>query len=259
VTREGLLQIRGLTKRFGGVTALDGLDLSVEAGEVCGLIGPNGSGKSTCINVASGILHPSAGRVRFRGEDVTGLPPHVLYRRGVARTFQAPRVFRGLTVLENVLVARARYRPLGLFPILAGAPAVQREEARLREDAATLLDLVGLGVDGGVPAEILPHAKKRLLEIARALAGQPALVLLDEPAAGMNETEEGQLVRLIRQIQASGAAVVLVEHNMRVVMSLAQRITVLDFGRKIAEGTPIEVRGSPAVVEAYLGRDDDDA
>lgn len=254
-----LLDVRGLTKRFGGLTALEAFDLRLKPGEVRGLIGPNGSGKSTFINLASGVLRPTAGQIRFRGKELVGLGPHVLFRRGVARTFQTPRVFRGLTVLENVLVARARYHPFAIFAILAGVRAVQRDEARLRETAVELLDLVGLAGERNEPAELLPHGKKRLLEIARALAGEPALLLLDEPAAGMSEPEVAQFVRLIQKIQGQGGTVLLVEHNMRVVMSLADRVTVLDFGRKIAEGTPTEVREVPAVLDAYLGREDDDA
>ncbi len=248
-----LLETQALTKRFGGLTAVDGLALVVAAGEVRGLIGPNGSGKSTVINLVTGVLRPTTGRVRFRGEDVTARATDALFRRGVARTFQTPRVVPGLTALENVLVACARLAPLEIFRALARRRG-RRRDADERRVAGELLDLVGLGARADTPAEALPHGQSRLLEIARALAGDPALLLLDEPVAGMNAAEAARVMSVIRAMTARGVAVVLVEHNMRVVMAVADRVTVLDFGRVIAEGTPAQVREHPAVLEAYLGR-----
>ena len=247
-----LLETRELTKRFGGLTAVDGLALVVAAGEVRGLIGPNGSGKSTVINLVTGVLRPTTGRVWFRGEDVTARATDALFRRGVARTFQTPRVVPGLTAVENVLVARARLAPLELFRALTRGRGRRRDEGE-HQAAGELLNLVNLGARADTPAEALPHGQKRLLEIARALAGDPALLLLDEPVAGMNATEAARVMTVIRTITARGTAVVLVEHNMRVVMAVADRVTVLDFGRVIAEGAPAEVRDHPAVLEAYLG------
>jgi ABC-type branched-subunit amino acid transport system ATPase component len=254
-----LLETRELTKRFGGLTAIDGLTLTVEAGEVRGLIGPNGSGKSTVINIVTGVLRPSAGSVRFRGEEITGQATEALFHRGMARTFQTPRVVPGLTALENVLVARARLVPLELFRSLGGGRGRRRAEDVRRRAAHELLDVVGLQAHAETPAETLPHARRRLLEIARALAGDPALLFLDEPAAGMSETETAAVMTLVRALAERGVAIVLVEHNMRVVMTVADRVTVLDFGRVIAEGRPAEIGADRAVREAYLGLADERA
>lgn len=249
----GALTVRGLVRRFGGVVALDKVDLTVEPGQTRALIGPNGSGKSTMINCVSGVDRPDAGRIELDGTDVTGYDSTTLSRRGIARTFQTLRLFDDMTVLENVMVAMHHTRGFGLLSAIGLTGRYRRAEAGMRTRAHELLDLVGVADDAGRVARTLPYGHRRLVEIARAMALDPKLLLLDEPAAGMNESETIRLAGIVQQIGATGLSMVVVEHNMDFIASVAAQVTVLDNGHVIAEGTPREVREHPQVLEAYLG------
>jgi branched-chain amino acid transport system permease protein len=241
-SRELELSVEGLAKHFGGLKALDGVDLAVRRGTVHALIGPNGSGKTTFINVITGLYRPTAGRIRFAGADVTALPPHRRNRAGLARTYQNIRVFRGMTVLENVMVGAER-----AGNDVAGDPA-----AVVRR-ALAALDFVDLRADAGRPVAALSYGHQRYVEIARALAGSPAMLLLDEPAAGLNPTEKHALGLLLRRLKGHGLTILIVDHDMTLVEQVADHITVLNFGRRIADGLPGDVLAHPDVIAAYLG------
>ena len=252
-----LLEVAGLSIRFGGLAALSDVDLTVAAGEIFAMIGPNGAGKTTIFNVVTGLYRPLAGQVRFDGHDLLARAPHAVARLGIARTFQNTEVFRGLSALDNVLIgAHPRLRG-GVMAAALGLPGVRREESRARARAHALLARVGLGDAAGLDAAGLPLGLQKRLELARALALQPRLLLLDEPAGGLNPTETQELMQLIRSLRDDDRlTILLVEHNMELVMGVSDRVAVLQHGRKLAEGTPVEVSHDPAVVEAYLGGDD---
>jgi len=248
-----MLAVERLSIAFGGVAAVDQISLSVEPGTVFSIIGPNGAGKTTLFNIVSGLYVPHEGRVFLAGRDVTGLATHRLARLGLSRTFQNLQIFFRMTALENVMVGRHAHETTGILAELLHLPSVHRQNLNTRTSALAALAQVGLADHADRPAASLAYGSLKRLEIARALAAEPRLLLLDEPAAGCNPAETQQLEKTIRQIADAGMTVVLVEHDMRLVMNISDRIHVLANGRTLAEGTAAEVRANPAVVEAYLG------
>ena len=248
-----ILEADRLCITFGGVRAVDGVSIAVESGQVFSIIGPNGSGKTTLFNLVSGIYRPISGSIRFANEIVTGLAPDRLARRGLSRTFQNLQIFSRMSVLENAMVGRHRHEHTRVLAELIHLPSVSRQNEATREAAHAALARVGLVDDANRPAGSLAYGALKRLEIARALASEPKLLLLDEPAAGCNPVETQEVDRVIRSVVKDGITIVLVEHDMRLVMNISDRVHVLARGRTLAEGTPEQVRSNPAVIEAYLG------
>lgn len=250
-----MLEIRGLTKRFGGLSALTDVTFDVGGGEIVSLIGPNGAGKTTCLNLITGFYEPTIGNVSYRNADITGRPPYAIAQGGLVRTFQKTNVLRGLTVFGNVLTARQRHGETSLLRTLFPGKAQRRRERELREEAAEIVEKVGLGERMNTEADSLSCGELRLLELAVALGAGPRLLMLDEPAAGLNTEEAHQLGHVLRKLIGSSVeALLLIEHNMALVMDVSDRVVVLNFGRKIAEGTPEQIRNNVEVIEAYLGK-----
>lgn len=252
-----MLEIQGLTKRFGGITAVNNVDLSISEGDIFGLIGPNGAGKTTILNMITGIYTPTSGTISFNGEDITGEKSHVICKKGIARTFQNIKLFNSLSVYDNVLTACHGQAKYGLLSGFIKTGKCRAEEKKMREQADYLLNSVGLMKYKDMHASNLPYGMQRRLEIARGLATKPKLILLDEPAAGMNESETMQLVEFIMNIKEQyNLTMIIIDHHMDVIMNACNLIAVLNFGERIALGSPEEIQNNHAVVEAYLGDDE---
>ncbi|MCS5575359.1 MAG: ABC transporter ATP-binding protein [Pseudomonadales bacterium] len=253
-----LLTVENLEKRFGGLIAVNDISFEVESGEIFTIIGPNGAGKSTLFKLITSFTYPTSGRVIFEGEDITRLPAHVVARKGVVRTFQETTIFKEMTVVENVIVAhhlRSRASSLGIF---VNSPKARRDEERFRESANSIIEILGLDAVRNEQARNLPHGYLRELGIAIAMAAEPKALLLDEPFSGMNPEETDRVVDMVRGIRDRGITILLVEHDMRAVMRISDRILVLNFGSMVALGTPPEIQNNESVIEAYLGREDDE-
>lgn len=255
MSEMALLEVKNLTKYFGGLAALNGVSFEVNKGEILGLIGPNGAGKSTLFNVVSGVFKPTAGSIIFEGESISRLRPNEIAKRGIIRTYQANILFPDLTAIENVMIGYHLQTKAGFFGFLFNSATAREDDEKVKIEAIKILGYCGIASVQHELAKNLPHGHQRMLAIAMALAAKPKLLLLDEPVTGMNAEEVSNTVELVRKLKETGITVVIVEHTMKVVMNLCERIVVLRFGQKLAEGTPQQIQSNKDVIEAYLGVD----